>query len=245
MPRYKAIIEYDGTAYYGFQIQHNDNTIAKALNSAIYNFSRETIKIVGSGRTDSGVHATNQVIHFDLTKYYKSYQITSGLNFHLKNEKISIIKAQKTKPDFHSRFHAKERIYEYFILNRNAPPILEKNRCLHIKPNLNIKNMRLAAKLLIGTHDFTSFRNIDCQAKSPIKTIKLITISKKNQMIKITIAAQSFLYNQVRIITGTLIQVGLGKLQISDINDILEKKNRKYAAQTAQPFGLYLVKVIY
>lgn len=242
---YKAIIEYDGTKYYGSQIQHDKTTVAKEIYDAIYKFSRETVQLIFAGRTDAGVHARGQVIGFKLSKNYPLYKITDALNFFLRGKNIVIIRVYNVSDDYHVRFNAKERIYEYLILNRRSPAILLKKRCWHVKYKLNIVNMRKAATLLIGRHDFSSFRNSECQSKSPVRTISNIVISKKNNIIKLTFSAPSFLHNQVRIITGTLVEIGSGKLEADDILEILSKKNRKFAGQTAPAYGLYLSKVKY
>ena len=245
MQKYKAILEYDGSKYHGFQIQNDHITVMQDVLEAIYNVSRETITLNAAGRTDAGVHARGQVIDFTLQKPYPTYKLIEGLNFFLRHKYVRIVKISKVSVDFHARFLAKERIYEYLILNRNSPSILWDKRCWHVRYKLNLTEMRAAAALLCGEHDFTSFRNTECQSKSAVKRINMITISKKADIIKTTIAAPSFLHNQVRIMMGVLVDVAKGKITVATINDILRQKDRKAAGITAPPYGLYLNKVKY
>ncbi len=245
MYRYKATIEYLGVNYQGFQLQKQGKTIASCLNEAILRLTGEIITVKASGRTDSGVNAEGQVIHFDLKKKLKPYQITDGLNFYLRTEDISVLKSSLVKKDFDSRRMAKERFYQYLILNRASPSPILNNRAWHIRKVLNLAKMREASKYLIGIHDFSSFRNSECQAKSPIKAINNIIISKKNDIIKIKISAPSFLHNQIRIIVGSLIDIGKGKHPVEKMSEILEQKSRKAAGMTAPSRGLYFIKVKY
>ena len=251
MPRYKATIEYNGTFYYGSQIQnHNSNnksyiTVVEDLQQAIFNFSQQKVNIVSAGRTDAKVHAKGQVVHFDLQKSYQPYQVMAGLNFHLKASNIVILQIIKATKNFHARFSAKERSYEYIIQNRSAPALLLRNRCWHIRDKLDLQIMKLGATLFIGKHDFSSFRNSECQAKSAIKVINDIKITKKSDLIIIKVKAPSFLHNQIRIIVGTLVELGKGKLTIAQIQDIFAKKDRSFAGPTAPACGLYFMRVRY
>ncbi|MBT4878277.1 MAG: tRNA pseudouridine(38-40) synthase TruA [Alphaproteobacteria bacterium] len=247
MPRYKAIIEYYGPAYSGFQIQPDQHTVAGALLTALKKLSKEKIELNFAGRTDASVHAEGQVIDFFLTKEYPLYKITDGLNFYLKEAK-EMIAVQETlliSDSFNSRYDAKEKTYEYHILNRRTPSPLYKNRAWQVKYELELEQMQLAANYLIGTHDFTSFRSVDCQANSAVRTINDLRLSKSSDLIKIRISGKSFLYNQVRIIAGTLFEIGRGKKQVIDMENILKAKDRKSAGQTAPAYGLYLLEVKY
>lgn len=247
MPRYKAIIEYYGPAYSGFQIQPTSHTVAAAILQALQKFSQQQVELNFAGRTDAGVHAKSQIIDFFLRKKYPLYKITEGLNFYLKEakEEVAIQKTQLVPDDFNSRYHAIEKTYEYHILNRKTPSPLYKNRAWQVKYNLHIQQMQEGANYLLGTHDFTSFRSADCQAKSPVRTIDNIIITRRQQLIKIKITGKSFLYNQVRIIAGTLVEVGRGRIDSKKIKSILQAKSRDRAGQTAPAYGLYLTEVKY
>lgn len=247
--RYKLLIEYAGTRYYGWQKQkHHPNTIQEKVETAIYQFSRQAVEVFGSGRTDTGVHALGQVAHFDLDlskKTYTTEKIQAAINAHLIDEQIAILKVEEAKPDFHARFDAVQRRYEYHILNRKAPPTYNKDIITHIPYPLLLNPMQEAAKLLIGTHDLSSFRAADCQANSPVKTIDEICISQKGAQITIFVAAKSFLYNQIRNMAGTLIKIGAGKWPVEKMQTILEAKDRCVAGPTAPPNGLFFLEARY
>jgi len=247
MPYYKAIIEYNGKNYSGFQKQPNLRTIEDSLNKAISKFSNNIVTIKYAGRTDSGVHAKGQVISFKLAKKYNNHQICAGINFHLRenNEEIAILKVNKSDKDFNPRFGAKEKTYEYQILNREIFSPLLSDYSWHIKKNINIKAMQIASNYLIGKHDFSAFRASECQAEKPIRIINNIKITKTKNIIRISITAPSFLYNMVRIISGTLVEIGLEKYKPEKIKEILISKNRKNAGQTAPAKGLCLIKIKY
>lgn len=245
MPRYKIIIEYDGTGFVGWQRQQNDLSIQQAIEESIEKFSGEKITIHAAGRTDAGVHALGQVAHFDLSKSYTTKEIQGAINHFLKPNKVMILTCEEVDEAFHARFSAVKRYYRYEIFNRNTASIFETGRSWHIREKLNIEKMQLGAHYLIGQHDFTSFRTIHCQAYSPIKTLDEILISKQKDKIIILLKAKSFLHHMVRNIVGTLVNVGIEKLQPEDILRILEAKDRKYAAQTAPACGLYFVQVDY
>lgn len=247
MPRYKAIVEYFGPDYSGFQIQPNAHTVAAALQKALNEFSRETIKICCAGRTDAGVHSKGQVIHFDLPKQYSSHKITEGVNFYLReaNEATSLVKTTKVADDFNSRYAAIEKTYEYLILNRNTDSPLLRKRVWHVRRKLDLEKMKQAAQYLIGPHDFTSFRSVDCQADNPLRTLDKIKIYKSDGLIKISVISRAFLYNQVRIMVGTLVEIGEGRYEPEKIHDIFAAKDRTKAGQTAPADGLYLVTIKY
>jgi len=249
MARYKINIEYDGTSLVGWQKQKNGVSVQEILENALFKLTGEKKIIQGAGRTDAGVHALNQVAHFDIIKKIKTDALRDGLNFHIKSlykkYKVSILKCKKVKKNFNARYDAKERTYLYKILDRRSPPTIQNKRVWHVKKKLDDKLMKKVAKVLEGKHDFTSFRSTECQAKSPIKTINFIKILRKSSEIEIWIKAKSFLHNQVRIITGTLIMVGKGKWKTKDIERVLKAKKRGAAGQTAPAWGLFLYSIKY
>ena len=243
--RYKIIIECDGTEFAGWQKQPNSTTVQSCIENAIYKFSQEKINVYGAGRTDSGVHAMGQIAHFDLSKHYSPNEVQGAINYYLKPNKIAILSTEEVLQEFHARFSAKYRSYVYKIISRQSPLALEFNKAWHVKNNLNIEEMRSAASFLLGKHDFTSFRSTTCQAQSPIKSIDEIEITKNHQNIEIYIKAKSFLHNQVRIITGTLYDVGRDKISAEEINNILKVKDRNAAGETAPACGLFLKNIGY
>ena len=249
MPRYALKIEYDGTSYHGWQKQKQCETVQGVLESAFSKFLDQSVKIYGSGRTDSGVHALGQVAHVDLEKKWLPEEIQGALNFFLKKTLISILEVKKVDDNFHARFSAKSRIYEYMILIRKAPLTLHNNKYWHIKKSQDIENMKAGANYLIGTHDFTTFRSSICQSNSPIKTIDSILIKEKDfpngHLIMIECKARSFLHNQVRSIVGSLEKVGSKKWEPERIKNILESKDRKECGPLAPPQGLYLRDIKY
>ena len=245
MARYKIIIEYDGTNFSGWQKQENAISVQKTIEDALAKLSQKEITIHASGRTDAGVHALGQVAHFDFDKKIQDWQIRMALNHYLRDEAVVILSCEKISDEFHSRFDAKLRHYQYKILNRRAKAVLIKNRAWHIPYQLNLEAMKNGAKYLIGKHDFTSFRDAECQAKSPIKTINKIEIEKIEENINITISAPSFLHHMVRNIVGTLVLVGGEKIKAEDIKTILEAKNRTKSGPNAPAYGLYFYRVDY
>ncbi len=246
MQRYKIIIEYDGAGFAGWQKQNISPSVQESIEKAIYDFSGEHANIFAAGRTDAGVHAYGQVAHFDLEKTHAARTVMDAINFHLRPQKITIIDAELVDDQFHARFSAKKRYYRYIIHNRHSPLALNSNRCWHVRRELDIEQMNVASKYFIGTHDFTSFRSIQCQSKSPIKTLDSITISKNNEdYITLDFHAQSFLHHMVRNITGTLKMVGAEKYKAEDVKEMLLAKDRSAAGVTAPAHGLYFVKVDY
>ena len=245
MTNIKITIEYNGTGYSGWQFQKEEKTIQGELEKAIFKFSGEQITIQGAGRTDAGVHALGQCASFNLKKEFSEFQIMHGINFHLGDEKIKIVKVEKVDDSFNARFTAKMKTYEYHILNRLAPCVLEDDFSLHIKQPLDIDLMSNAMKPLVGKHDFTSFRAKGCQAKSPVRSLDVTNLEKKNDKLILTFQAQSFLYQQIRIITGSLIEIGLGKKNKDWINQLLLLKDRKFSGPTMPAKGLILVSIDY
>ncbi len=248
MPRYKLIVEYDGTPFCGWQKTPGMPTVQAALEEAIFRFCGERVTPVAAGRTDSGVHAAAQVVHVDLTAPHDPFRVMSAINFHIATHDarhISLRDVSMVDEAFHARFSARARHYRYRILNRRAPAALEANRVWHIAPPLNREAMREAALCLVGEHDFTSFRATECQAKSPIKKIDALTLSVHGEEIHIDISARSFLHHMVRNITGTLVLVGKEKWVPQDVAKALAARNRTAAGPTAPPQGLCFMRVEY
>ncbi len=254
MQRWKLTIEYEGTNYSGFQIQDNVPTIQGELEKAIYAFCQQNIKITVAGRTDAGVHATGQVAHFDLDygdRKIDGFSLAKAINAHLINHPIAVLHAQAVDKDFHARFDAHNKEYMYRIISRPSKLAIEQNRVWHIRTKLNAKAMHEAGQILVGKHDFTSFRDTACQAKNPIRTIDRLEIicneidNFGGEDIRLYIEGQSFLHHQVRNIIGTLVLVGQGKWNNDDVKNALQAKDRKAAGPTAPPEGLYLVRIDY
>lgn len=245
MPRYKIVIEYDGRGFVGWQRQKNGPSVQEALEEAIFRFCGERPRVFGAGRTDAGVHALGQVAHFDLERAAKPDTIRDALNFHLKPAPITVLSAEKVPDAFHARLNAKERVYLYRIVNRRTPLALESGRAWHVKVPLDEKAMHRAAQLLVGKHDFTTFRASLCQAKSPVKTLNVLTVEREGDEIRIHARARSFLHHQVRNIAGTLALVGEGKWPEADVAAALAARDRTKGGPTAPAEGLYLTEVVY
>lgn len=247
MQRYKLTVEYDGSLYCGFQKQSDiaQKSIEKVLEFAIFQLSQEQPKIVASGRTDAGVHALGQVIHFDLEKKFSPHQIIMGLNSYLREEQVVVLSCELVDENFHARFNSKMRHYRYRIINRSAFLTIDKNRAWHVAKKLDAAAMKKAAEFLIGEHDFSAFRDAECQASSPIRTIKKIEIKENGEEILIEVSAKSFLHHMVRNIVGTLSWVGSGKISAADIETILHAKDRTKSGPNAPACGLYFLKVEY
>lgn len=251
MPRYRLIIEYDGTHYAGWQKQNDRPSVQASIADAIFKFSGAEVDVVGAGRTDAGVHATAQVAHVDLPKESDPFSIMQGINFYLfttpvvPENRIAILDVQPVTEEFHARFSAKKRHYLYRIINRRARLGLEAGRAWQVVEELDIDAMHTAGVYLLGHHDFTSFRDAQCQAKSPEKTLEQLDIKRRGNEIHITTSARSFLHHQVRIMVGTLTMVGKGKWRPEDIKSALAAKDRAKAGPTAPPEGLYLIGVDY
>ena len=238
-------IEYDGTPFVGWQSQENGNSIQHELEVAAKKLTTQATSIQGAGRTDAGVHATGQAAHLDVPSNYTAHSVMMGLNSYLDASPISILSAEKVDAEFNARFDAIERRYLYRIFTRKVRPSLNKFRVWHITKELDIEAMKSAARHLVGTHDFTSFRASQCQAKSPVRTMESIEIEKVDDEIHIKAIARSFLHNQIRNITGSLVEVGKGRWQPDKIKEIRETKDRRAAGPAAPPYGLYLTDVIY
>ena len=245
MPRYRLTIEYDGTPYRGFQAQADLPSVQGSLERAITAFSGERAVVNAAGRTDTGVHATGQVAHFDLERVWPAKTVMNALNAHLVEEPIAVLDAAQVPEDFHSRFSAKGRAYLYRILNRPAPPALERGRVWHVKKPLEADAMHAAAQALVGHHDFTTFRDMQCQAKSPMKTLDVAEVWREGEEVRLRFASRSFLHRQVRSMTGSLAEVGVGRWSADDLKAALEAKDRKACGPVAPAQGLCLVGVEY
>ncbi|ABD44026.1 tRNA pseudouridine(38-40) synthase TruA [Anaplasma phagocytophilum] len=245
--RYKAVVEYEGTSFIGWQRQHGvvGKSVQESIERSIKEFCQQSVIVYAAGRTDAGVHATGQVVHFDLKVSREDYVIKNALNHYLRNEKVSILQLERVDEEFHARFSAKKRHYTYKISNREAPLCIDLMRMWHVPKRLNVENMREAASYIVGKHDFASFRAKDCQSKSSIKTVDSIDIIAAEEEININISAQSFLHKQVRITVGTFVECGMGLYPPAHVLEILEKKDRAAAGITAPAHGLYLTRVDY
>ncbi|NBV05721.1 MAG: tRNA pseudouridine(38-40) synthase TruA [Proteobacteria bacterium] len=247
MTHYKIILEYEGSNYCGWQKQTDlkNRSIAEILENAIFNFAQERPKIIASGRTDAGVHALGQVVNFSLSKKFTAKRVIMALNNYLRNEAISVIDCEIVDANFHSRFDAKMRYYRYLIINRTAPLTLQKNRAWHVAQKLDLEAMKAASQFLIGKHDFSAFRDSQCQSNSTIRSIKQITITQNTDEIVIEISAKSFLHHMVRNIVGTLFWVGINKIKTDDVKNILASSDRTKSGPNAPAHGLYFLRVDY
>jgi tRNA pseudouridine38-40 synthase len=245
MPRYRLTIEYDGGPYRGFQAQGDLPSVQGSIETAILGFTGETLRIHAAGRTDTGVHATGQVIHVDLVKDWKPEVVMNALNAHLVPEPIAVLDAVVVGDDWHARFSAKERRYQYRILNRLAPPAIDQGRVWHVKKPLDADAMHHAAQVLAGHHDFTTFRDMQCQAKSPMKTLDVATARREGQMVLLEFASRSFLHRQVRSMAGSLVEVGVGRWTADDLRGALEARDRRACGPVAPADGLYFTGVSY
>lgn len=245
MPRYKLTLEYDGTPFSGWQRQPDRPSVQQALEQAILAFSGETVTTQTAGRTDAGVHAIGQVAHFDLGKVWEPLRVREAVNFHLRPQPVAVIAAEVVPDTFEARFSAKARHYEYRILTRRAPPVLERNRVWHVSSKLDVEAMDHAASLILGTHDFTTFRSSECQANSPLRTLDLLRVRGEIEHIVVTASARSFLHHQVRSMVGSLRLVGQGKWSPQDFRAALDARDRKRCGPMAPSAGLYLSSVSY
>jgi tRNA pseudouridine38-40 synthase len=245
MPRYRLLVEYDGRPFHGFQAQADLPSVQGALERAIRAFCGETLRIHAAGRTDTGVHATGQVVHVDLAKAWPAETVRNALNFHLMPDPVSVLSAEAASDDWHSRFSATGRRYLYRILNRMAPPALDQGRVWHVKKPLDAQAMHAAAQVLVGHHDFTTFRDLACQAKSPLKTLDVADVQREGEEVRLVFASRSFLHRQVRSMTGTLAEVGVGRWTIEDVRTALEARDRRACGPVAPAGGLYLTDVTY
>ena len=242
---YQIIIEYDGTNYNGWQYQKNGSSIQKEIEKVIKKLLKKNIRVIGSGRTDTGVHAIGQSANFFCDKLENEKKFLNSLNYFLIKKNITIYSIKKKNINFHSRFDAKKRIYKYKIINRKNFLVLDKNKAWLVKKKLNINLMKKAVKLFLGTHNFNAFRSSSCGAKSPVRTIEKSSITKKGDKILIIFSSRSFLQQQVRSMVGCLKAIGEGKWDIGNLKKLLKSKKRSLCAPPAPPNGLYLYKVTY
>ena len=245
MPRYKLTLEYDGTGLVGWQRQPVGTSIQASLEDAVAKFCGERVTVHGAGRTDAGVHALAQVAHLNLAREYDPDTIRGALNYHLRPTPVSVLLVEPVADDFDARRSATGRVYRYRILNRRPPPMLDRMRVWHVSPPLELAAMQEGARHLIGRHDFSTFRDSLCQAKSPVKTLDALDVSRHGEEIHIEARARSFLHHQVRNMTGTLKLVGLGQWRPQDVARALEAKDRRAGGPTAPAEGLYLAEVVY
>lgn len=245
MTRYRITVEYDGGGFVGWQRQTNGPSVQAALEEAVFRFCGERVLVEGAGRTDAGVHALGQVAHFDLAKETTAETVMKAVNFHLKPAPVAVLAAAAVADDFHARFSATRRAYLYRIANRRAPLALERGRAWFVPQPLDVEAMHEAAQLLVGRHDFTSFRASECQAQSPVKTLDLLTVGRAGEIIEVRAAARSFLHHQVRNFVGSLKLVGEGRWTAGDLRAALEARDRAAAGPTAPACGLYLTEVAY
>lgn len=247
MPRYRLDIEYDGTPYAGWQRQAGRHSVQAAIEQAVEKFCGEQLSLRGAGRTDAGVHATGQVAHMDLSRAWPADTVRDAVNAHLSQagERVAVLAVTVVPEDFDARFSAKARHYLYRIANRRAPPALEKGKVWWVPKPLDAAAMHAAAQVLVGRHDFTTFRSSQCQANSPLRTLDRLDVAREGDMIEIRASARSFLHNQVRSMVGSLKKVGEGAWTGADLKAALEACDRSACGQVAPPDGLFLVRVDY
>jgi tRNA pseudouridine38-40 synthase len=245
MPRYKLTIEYDGTPFVGWQMQESGPSVAGTLTDAAERFAGERPAITGAGRTDAGVHAFGQVAHIDLSKDWDTDTVRDALNAQLRPNPVAVLSAEKVADDFDARFSAKARHYLYRIVNRRPDLALERERSWRVGKQLDAEAMHAAAQRLVGHHDFTTFRSAECQAKSPLKTLDRLDVSRAGEEIDVRASARSFLHHQVRSMVGSLAQVGEGRWRADDLAAALTAKDRSRCGPVAPACGLYLMRVDY
>jgi tRNA pseudouridine38-40 synthase len=245
MPRYKLTIEYHGGPFNGWQRQENGPSVQGAVEAALRALEPDAPSIVGAGRTDAGVHATGQVAHCDLAQEWEPFRLAEALNWHLKPDPVAVLAVERVAEDFHARFSALHRRYLYRVVSRRAPLTIEKGLAWRVAHDLDAEAMQAAADLLVGKHDFTTFRSAQCQAKSPVKTLDEFRVEREGEEIRFHLAARSFLHNQVRSFVGTLERVGAGKWPVGRVGEALAARDRAACGPVAPPDGLYLVEVGY
>lgn len=245
MPRYKLTLEYDGTPFSGWQRQENAPSVQAALERAAEAVDGAPVRVHGAGRTDSGVHALGQAAHLDLTKDLAPDTVRDAINFHLKPDPVAVIEAEQVSDEFHARFSAVKRHYLYRMIDRRAPLTLDRSQVWRVSRKLDAEAMHHAAQALAGRHDFTTFRDAQCQADSPVKTLDAISVSRYGEEVQLTCSARSFLHRQVRSMVGSLVEVGVGKWSARDLASALAAADRSRCGPVAPPDGLYLVAVDY
>ena len=245
MPRYRATIEYDGGPYNGFQLQAGQPTVQGELERALAAFTGEAPRVFTAGRTDTGVHATGQVVHFDLDKPWEACRVREAANAHLRAEPIVLVEVEAVDDEFHARFSAKGRRYLYRVFDRRPPPALERARVWWVKTPLDVEAMQAGADRLVGLHDFTTFRDAACQSKSPLKSLDEARVWREGAEVHLAFAARSFLHRQVRSMTGALVHVGAGRWTPAQVAEALAARDRAACPPVAPAHGLYLTGVEY
>ncbi len=247
MPRFRMIVEYDGTPYVGWQKQKNGHSVQSALETAILSLTKESVVVKGAGRTDSGVHARGQVVHVDLSRSWPPHRLRDALNAYLgmAREKVAIVSVQVVDDTFDARFSAVRRYYLYRIISRAGPLALDAKRAWWVTKDLDHEVMHAAAQTLVGKHDFTTFRSVHCQAKNPVRTLDILDVTRNGDLIEIRATAQSFLHNQIRSLAGTLKLAGEGRMTPGDVRAALDARDRKACGPVAPPEGLYFMRVDY
>ncbi len=245
MPRFKLTLEYDGAPFVGWQRQQNGVSVQETLEKAIFAMTGDAAQAHGAGRTDAGVHAAGQVAHVDLSRDWPPFRLMEGLNAHLAPNPVAVLEAERVDDDFDARRSARGRTYVYRVVNRRAPLTFDRGRAWAVKRRLEVEPMREAARALIGRHDFTTFRDSQCQAKSPVRTLDKLEIGLEGDAIVFEVFALSFLHRQVRSMVGSLVEVGLGRWTPADLKAALDAADRTRCGQVAPAHGLYLARVDY
>ena len=245
MPRFKLTLEYDGAPFVGWQRQENGVSVQQVLEEAVAAMTGETRVVGGAGRTDAGVHATGQVAHVDLARDWAPFRLGEGLNAHCVPHPVAILAVERVAGDFDARHSARARRYLYRVVNRRAPLTVDRGRAWRVKPALDAGAMREAAQVLLGQHDFSTFRDAQCQAKSPIRTLDRLEVARDGDSITFEVGALSFLHRQVRSMVGSLVDVGAGRWTAADLKAALEAADRSRCGQVAPAHGLYLTRVDY
>ena len=245
MPRYKLTIEYDGAPFFGWQVQQTLPSVQGALETAVKAMTGADVRVHGAGRTDAGVHARGQVAHVDIAKEFRADRFRDGLNAHLRPHPVAVLEAEIVPDTFEARFSAVKRHYRYRIVNTRANLALDAGHAWRVARKLDTDAMHAAAQRLLGKHDFTTFRDTECQAKSPEKTLDQLDVVREGDAVSILTSARSFLHSQVRSMVGSLVWVGEGRWSADDLSAALKARNRAACGIVAPPEGLYLVKVDY
>jgi tRNA pseudouridine38-40 synthase len=245
VPRHRLTIEYDGGGYCGWQRQANGPSIQQALEEAIARLDASAPHVGGAGRTDAGVHAKGQVAHVDLSREWAGWRLREAINAHLVNQRIAVVEASPVEADFDARHSAVARHYRYVVINRRAPLVFERGQAWRVKTPLLAAPMHEAAQVLIGRHDFSTFRDAQCQANSPLRTLDYFRVEAEGETIRFDVGARSFLHRQVRSMVGSLVEVGLEKWDAADFRAAFEAADRRRCGPVAPPDGLYLMRVDY
>ena len=243
--RFKLTLEYDGGGFFGWQRLAEGPSVQDALERAVEALTGARADVIGAGRTDAGVHALGQVAHVDIEKVFEPGRLCAALNAHLRPAPVAVLHAEPVAADFHARFDAVRRVYLYRIVNRRAPLTLDTGKAWRVPRSLDVPAMQEAAQRLVGQHDFTTFRDSQCQAKSPVKTLDVATAEREGEEVTFRFEARSFLHRQVRSMVGTLVEVGVGKMTADEVAAALAAKDRSRCGPVAPPDGLYLVRVDY